>query len=161
MLGRMGLLLNLLLTLLIGFAATAAMSLFLYLAHASGLVNADMIRALGSMITKRLENSVVPGLVTHFIAGAMFAFPYAILLTLLRTDSVGIGGAVGALAGFFHGFVFSFVLIAMVAESHPIERFRKVGRSVAVVHILAHVVYGLAMGLLIQGLAVDFGLTTV
>ncbi len=145
-------------TILAGLLSTAAMSGFLYLVHFSGAANADMIRALGSMLTKNFDNAMLAGLVTHAISGVMFAFPYAIVLGLAPVSGYATT-AVGGLVGFFHGFVFSFMLIALIAESHPIERFRNAGVSVAVVHLLAHVVYGSMMGFAVTAFAIDFGIT--
>ena len=144
-------------TILAGLLATTAMSSFLYLVHFSGAANADMIRALGSMLTKNADNALLAGLITHAISGVMFAFPYAIVLELAPVSGYA-KTAVGGLIGFFHGFVLSFMLIALVAESHPIERFRSAGVSVAVVHLLAHVVYGATIGFATTAFAIDFGL---
>lgn len=145
-------------TLLIGIAATATMSLFLYALHLSKAVNADMIRAVGSLVTKREDNSLLPGLVTHFISGAFFAFPYAIASGALPGDDTLARFAIGALLGLFHGFIFSFVLIVLVSESHPVDRFRQTGVSVAVAHIGAHIVYGAMVGWLAGVFAIRYGI---
>jgi hypothetical protein len=42
----------------------------------------------------------------------------------------------------------SFVLMAVVAERHPVERFRSAGPEVGAAHILGHVAYGLGVGLM-------------
>lgn len=146
-------------TLISGILATTAMSGLLYLVHFSGLANADMIRALGSMITKQYDTALLPGLAAHIVGGTIFAFPYAILLSAFPVHGIAATAAVGAGIGLFHGFVFSFVLIAMVAESHPIEQFREAGSVVALAHILAHVIYGTIMGALVSLFGLHFGLS--
>jgi hypothetical protein len=144
-------------TILAGVFGTALMSLLMTVIQGSGRANADMIRALGSLITRSRERALGPGLLIHFTSGALFAFPYAIILSGLRVPSIfGLLG-VGALLGFVHGFVMSFLLVAVVSEKHPLEMYREAGVSVAVAHIAGHVVYGLGVGLIVGLLGIDFG----
>lgn len=144
-----------LLTLLAGIAGACAMSAVMYGIHAIGAANADMVRALGSIVTRKYEGSFGPGLVIHAISGAMFAFPYSVVLGIVPASGAGPIAGIGALMGFFHGFVVSFLLIAMVAESHPVEQFRRTGISVAVAHIFGHIVYGAVVGLLVAVLHIS------
>jgi hypothetical protein len=37
----------------------------------------------------------------------------------------------------------------MVAEHHPLERFRDAGAEVAIAHMVGHIVYGLIVGFVI------------
>ena len=67
---------ELLRVLLVGIVATACMSLSLYLIHWSGFANGDMVRALGSWVTRRYEDSLRIGLLIHFSAGVAFALIY-------------------------------------------------------------------------------------
>jgi hypothetical protein len=62
-----------LLTCLVGIAATSLMTFTLYLFHWKGFANGDMVRALGSLLTKKYENSVKPGLLIHAFGGLCFA----------------------------------------------------------------------------------------
>jgi hypothetical protein len=57
-------------TILTGVLATLGMTTFLYLSQAAGFANGDMVRAIGSAITRREENSLIPGLITHFFSGS-------------------------------------------------------------------------------------------
>ena len=59
--------------------------------------------------------------------------------------------------GFVHGFVISFVLIAVVAGRHPVEQFRSAGFEVAAAHIVGHVAYGLGVGLVAGLASLDWG----
>lgn len=153
--------LDILWTMVAGLAASAAMSAVMYALTITNIANGDMIRALGSMLTRRKEGAILPGLLTHLIAGAMFAFPYAVILSLTPETAMGAKTGVGALMGFFHGFVFSFMLVAMVAESHPLEEFREVGKSVAVAHIVGHVAYGAVMGVMVALLQINYPLRLI
>lgn len=144
-------------TILAGVVGTAAMSLFMSVVHRAGWANADMIRALGSCVTRSYENSLGPGLLMHFASGAAFAFPYALVLSGLGLPTVaGVLGA-GALIGFVHGFAMSFLLVAAVSERHPVPRFRTAGFEVAAAHIAGHVAYGIGVGAAVGLLAVDYG----
>ena len=44
-------------------------------------------------------------------------------------------------------FVFSFFVVVLVAEHHPIEHYRRHGFAVVAAHGFAHIVYGLSIGL--------------
>ena len=106
-------------TVLAGLVATLGMSTIMYSIHALGLANADMVRALGSLMTKGKKNAMLAGFISHLISGIMFAFPYAIIISAFPQTSFAAPLALGALLGLFHGFVFSFAMIALVAENHP------------------------------------------
>ena len=134
---------------LIGLLATTAMTTFLYLVNGAGLANGDMVRAIGSAITKRYEGSFKTGLGVHCVSGIIFAGIYVYILSLvppLADDQAIKLAGLGAMLGFVHGLVVSLGLVVVVAEHHPIEQFRKAGVGVALVHLLAHVVYGGVIG---------------
>jgi hypothetical protein len=124
------------------------MSTVMTFIHRSGWANADMIRALGSLATRSYDNALFPGLLIHFAAGVVFAFPYVLFLRTLgeMPGAAVVGGA--AAMGLFHGVAMAFVLLALVADNHPVERFRKVGPEVAAAHVVGHVAYGLGVGLM-------------
>ena len=134
-------------TVLAGLIATAAMSGTLYAIHWRGLAEADMVRAIGSIITRKEENAMLPGLVLHFLSGIGFAFLYVIVWSALPTEGFVHYVALGLLTGFAHGLIVSFVLVVLVAEHHPVPRFQKAGVGVAVAHLVAHVIFGLMVGL--------------
>lgn len=129
------------------------MSILMTIVHQSKWANANMVRALGSFVTRRYENALLPGLLIHFFSGILFAFPYAFVFGLVDVRSAGALGAIGALVGFVHGFAMSFILLTSVSERHPLERFRSAGIEVAVAHILGHIAYGAVVGIV-------FGLLT-
>ena len=129
-----------------GIAGTLLMSAVMTLIHRSNWANADMIRALGSYVTRRYENALAPGLVIHLASGILFAFPYTVALGLINaTSSAGLILG-GGLLGLVHGFAMSFILLAAVSEKHPVEQFRGAGLEVGVAHIVGHVFYGLGVG---------------
>jgi len=130
-----------------GFVATGFMSLSLYLVHWRGIANADMINAVGSLVTKNEETAMAPGLLIHFGTGIAFAFVYVASWSLFIVPSFSSYLTLGLISGVGHGLVVSFVLVALVAEHHPLPRFQEAGLGVAVAHLLAHVVYGAVIGI--------------
>lgn len=134
-------------TVLAGLIATAAMSGALYAIHWRGIAEADMIRAIGSIVTRKEENAMLPGLILHFLSGTIFAFLYVIVWSALPIEGFVHYVALGLLTGFAHGLVVSFLLVVLVAEHHPVPRFQQAGVEVALAHLAAHVVFGLLVGL--------------
>ena len=144
-------------TIIAGMAGTALMTLLMTFVHHAGWARADMIRALGSSVTGSYERSLVPGLMIHFASGVIFAFPYVLVLSGLDLPSAWGMIGVGVLIGFVHGFVMSFLLVAAVAEKHPLEQFQEAGFGVAVVHVLGHIGYGVGVATTATLLSIDFG----
>ena len=145
-----------LLTLATGLVATFLMTLVLYSIHWRGFANADMLRALGSILTRSEQTALIPGTVLHFLFGIVFAFIYVGFWSSLPISALWTYLALGAIFGLGHGLVVSFALVVLVAEHHPLERFQRVGMGVAVAHLIGHVVYGLVVGALTAGLQLKF-----
>ena len=140
---------SILVIILSGILGTCGMSLVMWLINRSGLANADMIRAVGSIYTRSYENALLPGIIMHFTAGIIFAFLYVVFLSLFSLGSVGAYIGMGAMTGVFHGLVVSFLIVVLVAEHHPIEQFQKAGAEVAVAHLFGNIIYGLIVGAVI------------
>jgi len=147
---------NILETIIAGIAGTALMSLVMTLVHRADWARADMIRALGSYFTDSYERSVAPGLLVHYIAGIVLAFPYVIVLDGLDVLSPWGAMAIGGLIGFVHGFMMAFVLIA-VSDSHPVERFRGAGFEIAGAHLVGHIAYGIGVAGVAAAFHIDYG----
>ncbi|HXV14272.1 MAG TPA: DUF6789 family protein [Candidatus Krumholzibacteria bacterium] len=130
-----------------GLVGTALMTGVMWFIHRSGWANADMSRALGSLVTRRYENSLLPGIAIHFAGGCVFAIGYLLVFRSLDLNSIRASVAVGAALGAFHGAAMSFILMALVAETHPVERFRTAGVEVAAAHVVGHLAYGMGVGL--------------
>ena len=147
---------NVILTILAGLIGTGGMTLAMWLIHKSGMANADMVRAIGSLFSRDLDESLTPGLIIHFVIGALIAFIYVILISLFHPTSVAATIGTGAMIGVFHGVAFSFLLVVAVAEHHPLEHFRNAGLEVALAHLVGHIVYGLLVGTVIGIAGVRF-----
>jgi hypothetical protein len=131
-----------------GVVGSLFMTGAMWFVHRAGWANADMTRALGSLVTRRYESSFWPGLLVHLVAGVVFAVPYLLILRSAGFVPLSANLAVGGALGAFHGLTMSFVLMAVVAERHPVELFRSAGPVVGAAHILGHVAYGLGVGLM-------------
>jgi len=136
-----------LIVIIAGVVGTLLMTATMWFIHRSGWANADMTRALGSLVTRRYENSLLPGLALQMVGGIFFAVFYLLIMRTLSLESMHTAVAVGAALGTFHGAAMSFILMALVAETHPVERFRTAGVDVGAAHIAGHVAYGIGVGL--------------
>ncbi len=143
-------------TIFAGLLGTGGMSFVMWLITRSGVANADMIRAIGSIFTHSYENSFKPGLIIHLVTGTLIAFIYILLINLLSPTSIVYFILTGAMIGLFHGVAFSFLLVVSVAEHHPLERFREAGSEVAVAHLVGHIIYGLIVGTMVGLLNIKF-----
>ena len=132
-----------------GIIATIGMTLSLNAITKSGVANADMIRAVGSLFTKSLDNAEKVGLIIHFSVGIIFGFLYTFAIQLFLVHGFINNVGAGALIGFIHGAVVSFLLVAAVAEHHPMKEFQDAGFAVAAAHWIAHLFYGLLIGIVL------------
>ena len=130
-----------------GILATAGMTGFLWVIDKTGKINANMVKAVGSAVTRSVETSLIPGLLIQFFSGIIFAFIYIFFLDILQLSTVISHVLAGGIIGFGHGFAFSFVMV-ILAEHHPVERFQNAGFPVAIVHFIAHIIYGCIIGLI-------------
>lgn len=131
-----------------GLIATAIMSFLMETMTKSGIADADMVRAVGSIITKSYDESFKTGLVIQFSFGVFFSFIYFLIFGYFVPPNLFIGAFAGFAMGFFHGMVVSLGIIVVVAEHHPVERFRNAGFEVAVGHVGGHIIYGLILGII-------------
>ena len=129
-----------------GIAGTSAMSFVMWFITKEGIANADMMRAIGSILTDE-ESAFSTGLTVHYIVGIVLAFVYLLIISLFQPQSLWAYTGLGAMIGLFHGVAFAFLLVVIVAEHHPKESFREAGLEVALAHLGGHIVYGLVVGL--------------
>ena len=129
-----------------GVLGTSAMSFVMWFITKEGIANADMIRAIGSIVTDE-GSSFSTGLTIHYIVGIVIAFIYLVLISLFEPQNLWAYAGAGLMIGLFHGVAFAFLLVVVVAEHHPKESFRNAGLEVALAHLGGHVVYGLVVGL--------------
>ena len=128
-----------------GFIATGGMTAFLWAINRTGWTNADMVRAVGSLVTKSYEKALVAGLIVHFVNGVIIAAVYLHTLSLFHLSSLVAETLMGGVLGFFQGFVVGWAIIRF-AHRHPVEQFQAADYQVAIAHIIGHIVYGLLIG---------------
>ncbi len=132
------------------------MTFVMWLIHRSGIANADIMRAIGSIYTRSHDNALLPGFIIHFTVGTIIAFGYTALFSIFSSGSVGAFAGLGAMVGLLHGLVVSFALVVMVAENHPLEQFQETGSEVVVAHMVGHIIYGLIVGAVIGFTGISF-----
>jgi hypothetical protein len=135
-----------LLAVIAGVTGTVFMSLVMWFIHERRWANADMIRAVGSMVTRRYDNALLPGLLLHVIAGCVFAVPYLLIMRAIGVTNWWVIAQVGLAIGTFHGAAMVFILMAL-SEKHPVEQFRTAGPAVGWAHVIGHMAYGTGVGL--------------
>jgi hypothetical protein len=143
--------------LLAGLAGTLAMAVVMSAITKTGLANADMVRAIGSIVTRSLDRALLVGGALYTAGGVVFALLYAVALSLFPVTGFWPTFGASTVLGFAHGFVMSFVLVAVVAENHPLEQFRDSGFRVALAHVLGHVAYGASVGAVLGALSQGAG----
>jgi len=134
---------------LAGVLGAAAMVLVLWAFTCSGLANARLIIAVGSLLTRSYEKAMLVGGFVHLSAGIFFAQIYTYIMVAIGHPGIGTNLICGAAIGMFHGLIMSLILVAAVADAHPIEEFQQRSFAIALSHWVAHVAYGLVVGAVI------------
>jgi len=129
-----------------GIVATTVMTLIVESAYYLGIAKINLLRALGSLITRSENKSLVVGFAVHYSVGIFFALFYATLLTYAPTTSVATSIAIATFAGFLHGLVVGILFTILIAEHHPLLQFRSTGFGDVFVHIVAHASFGFSVG---------------
>jgi uncharacterized membrane protein YagU involved in acid resistance len=149
---------------LFGLVATTALTAVMIAAQLAGRTRLDLPLILGTVVTEDPDRARVAGFVIHLTVGQAFALGYAASFALLDEASWWLGGLLGLL----HGLVALTVLVPLVAGIHPHMATHRAGpASTAVleppglmglnygvetplVAVAAHLVYGAALGLLLN-----------
>jgi hypothetical protein len=149
---------------LFGLAATTALTSVLIVAQMVGLTRLDLPLLLGTFVTDDPDRARIAGFFIHLLIGEGFAFGYAASFALLNEANWWLGGLLGLL----HVGVALTVLVPLVAGAHPRIASTRAGRSTTavleppgllglnygvrtpVVAIAAHLVYGIALGMLLR-----------
>jgi hypothetical protein len=148
---------------LFGLIATAMLTAVMTVAQQAGVTRLDLPLLLGTVATEDPDRARVAGFFIHLTIGEAFALGYAATFALLGRAGWWLGG----LLGLVHVGVALTVLVPLLAGVHPrIASSRAGPRSTAVleppgllglnygqqtpiVAIVAHLVYGIALGVLL------------
>ena len=142
-----------------GLIATAFMLAVLYLPMAWGGQTFDVVRAIGSALTGKVDRrSSYLGAVLYFGGGVIFAIFYGWIASLLLGSNGITAPAItlsadlptemnlffpllGLILGIAHGGVIALFATILIIEHHPIEEFRT-RYTLIVSTIFSHLVYG-------------------
>ena len=148
---------------LFGLAATAVLTGIMTTAQLAGLTRLDLPLLLGSFVAEEPDRARVAGFFIHLAVGEGFALLYTAAFALLGVASWWLG----AIFGLLHVGVALTILVPLVVGVHPRMATERAGpRTGAVleppgllglnygvqtptVAVLAHVAYGIALGLLV------------
>lgn len=148
-------------TLLWGFIASLALTLIIFAGEGLGVSRISLTYMLGTAFTGDRDRANVIGFTLHFAFGVVLALLYRFLLAGLGGPTLWTGAAVGL----GHGLVVLVVLLPMLPYVHPRmatphhgpESIRGLeppgflalhyGRATPAVTILAHLAYGVVLGL--------------
>lgn len=149
---------------LFGLLATATLTAVLIGAQMAGLTRLDLPLVLGTLVSADPDRARVAGFFLHLAAGQVFALGYAATFALLHHATWWLGGLLGTL----HVAVALTVLLPLLPGVHPRMASHRAGpASTAVleppglfalnygvqtpaVAVVAHVVYGVVLGILLQ-----------
>ncbi len=149
---------------LFGLVATAILTVVMIAAQLAGLTRLDLPLILGTLVTEDPDRARVAGFFIHLGVGQGFALGYAASFALLGTATWWLG----ALLGLLHVAVALTVLVPLLAGVHPRMASSRAGPgSTAVleppgllglnygsqtpaVAMVAHLAYGVALGLLLR-----------
>ena len=146
-----------------GLLATAALTAVLVLCQLSGLTRMDLPMMLGTLVVDDPDRARVIGAVIHLGIGQVFAFGYAAVFALVGHAGWQLGVALGLL----HAAVALTVLVPLLPGVHPRMASTRTGpgsgpaleppgllgvnygRQTVAVGLVAHLAYGLALGILL------------
>jgi hypothetical protein len=148
---------------LFGLVATAALTAVMIVAQLIGLTRLDLPLLLGTLVTENPDRARVGGFFIHLGIGQGFALGYAATFALLNTATWWLG----ALLGLLQAAVALTVLVPLLGGVHPRIASTRAGPSstavleppglfglnygvqTPIVVVVAHLVYGIALGLLL------------
>jgi len=149
---------------LFGLVATSALTAVMIAAQLAGLTRLDLPLVLGTIVTEDPDRARVAGFFIHLFVGQGFALGYAAAFALLHRATWWLG----MLLGLLHVAVALTVLLPLLPGVHPRMAAHRAGPSstaaleppgllavnygpqTPAVAVVAHLVYGAALGLLLQ-----------
>lgn len=132
-----------------GLVGGAAMEVVMAVFARLGGPKANMIVALGGLLTKSRDNAFRVGLILHAISAIGFAMVYAMAMIALGVTHLLTSVAFGAGLGLGQGLIVSLMLVWVVADEHPLPEFSEAGLTVGLSHLLGHVAFGALVGFVV------------
>lgn len=140
-----------LVALLAGLVGTSLMLAFLHLLAYGRAIESRLPLALGMLVTGRTEGVLGIGLCLHYGFGIAWGFLYTHLILLARPESGAEVVFLALMMGGVHA-VFTTLLLMGIAERHPLKSFRERPIASSMAHGVAHLIYGLGVGLTVMAL---------
>ena len=149
---------------LFGVIATSTLTALMITAQLAGLTRLDLPLVLGSLVTPDPDRARIAGFFVHLTVGQGFALGYAATFALLDRATWWLGGLLGLL----HVGITMTVLLPLLPGVHPRMASHRAGPSstavleppgllalnygiqTPAVAVVAHLVYGIVLGLLLQ-----------
>ena len=149
---------------LFGLVATGALTAVMITAQLAGLTRLDLPLVLGTLVTEDPDRARFWGFLVHLAIGQCFAAGYAASFALLEEATWWLG----ALFGLLHVAVALLVLVPVFAGVHPRMATHRAGPAstalleppgllglnygaeTPAVAVVAHLAYGIALGLLLS-----------
>ncbi len=132
-----------------GVLGVVAMELVMWLLTRKGALRANMVVALGSLITRSRENAFLVGGIFHLLSGMIFALLYAWAMWKFGFTHLRSSLTAGVVFGTLQGMIVSLMLVWVVSERHPLEEFKEADLVIGVIHVAGHVAFGAVVGLVI------------
>jgi hypothetical protein len=147
-----------------GLIATAALTVVLIGAQLAGRTRLDLPLMLGTIVVADPDRARLAGTLIHLVNGQVFALGYAAAFAAAGDATWWAGGLLGTL----HGAVALLVIVPLLPAVHPHMASERAGlsagaaleppgllalnygRETPLVTLLAHVAYGVALGLLLD-----------
>ena len=147
-----------------GLIATGALTAVMIGAQLAGFTRLDLPLMLGSIVVADPDRARVSGFLIHLVNGQGFALGYAAVFAATDEASWWAGGVLGVL----HGAVALLVIVPLLPGIHPHMASERAGlssgpaleppgllglnygRETPLVTVLAHVVFGVSLGLLLD-----------
>jgi hypothetical protein len=147
-----------------GLLATAALTAVLIGAQLAGFTRLDLPLMLGTIVVSDPDRARVAGFFIHLLNGQAFALGYAAVFAATDEATWWLGGLLGLL----HGAVALLVIVPLLPGVHPHMHSERAGlaggaaleppglaglnygRETPLVTMLAHLVFGVALGLLLE-----------
>ena len=138
-----------------GLVAVLVMTVVIRRARYLFLPETQMIRAIGSMVTKNVDTALWPGFFIHTAVGIAFAYFYSYLLHTIPEQLLAGGKGTFTmmvacgLISLVQGIIVTLFLVIAVAQYHPVEQFRKLNPGDMASHVIGHFFYGITVGFLL------------
>lgn len=147
-----------------GLIATAALTALMIAAQMAGWTRLDIPLVLGTMVAADPDRARVAGFFIHLANGQLFALGYTAAFAVLERSTWWLGAVFGAV----HGAIAMLVIVPLLPGVHPRMASERAGlsggatleppglfglnygRETPMVALLAHIAYGIALGLLIN-----------